>query len=117
MEITSGGTPGPRLDGELAVLDNNVYGLLRDLPDASRIAQLFAGSGWRARSSSFTAYEVEREWACLELQQLPDGVMFSGVVDPARVDELGGVLTGLGLRYTVELWDPAGTEMLRELVG
>ncbi len=115
MEIASGGTSWPRLTDELAVLDNNVYGSLLDAPKVRRLAETFVAAGWRARASSWTDIEVEREWVRIELQQLPDKVIFSGVVSPPRVEDLAAVFTGLNLRYSIELWNAEGTELLREL--
>lgn len=102
MDIPSGGTPGPRLAAEWARLDSNVYGSLVDPPPARTIAESFAGAGWRVRASSWTDFEVEREWVRIELRQLPDGVILSGVVDPSRVDELGTVLAAAGLACSIE---------------
>ncbi|WP_433688641.1 hypothetical protein ACQP0I_10535 [Micromonospora carbonacea] len=118
MEITSGGTPGPRLADHLAVLDNNVYGRLPAAPRAKVLAEMFVRAGWRARASSWTEYEVEHEWVRIELVEVsPDERLFSGVVDPARVDELGAVFAGLGLRYSIELWSDDRTSLPRELAG
>ncbi|TQJ19971.1 hypothetical protein FBZ33_0156 [Micromonospora sp. A202] len=118
MEITSGGTPGPRLADRLAVRGNNVYGRLPHAPRVKVLAEMFVRAGWRARASSWTEYEVEHEWVCIELvEPSPDERLFSGVVDPSRVDELGAVLAGLGLRYSIELWSDDGTSLLRELAG
>ncbi|WP_203907766.1 hypothetical protein [Rhizocola hellebori] len=115
MDITSGGTSGPRLVDQLAALDNNVYGSLYDCPPARQLAESFVAAGWRARASSWTDYEVECEWACIELQQLPGEVIFNGVVDPSRLDELAVVFAGLDVRYSIELWNAEGTDLIREL--
>lgn len=116
MEITSGGTPGPRLADRLAVLDNNVYGRLPRAPRVRVLAEMFVRAGWRARASSWTEYEVEHEWACIELvEPSPDERLFSGVVDPSRVDELGAVFADLGLSYSIELWSEDQASLLREL--
>ncbi|MCG5444112.1 hypothetical protein NIE79_002256 [Micromonospora sp. NIE79] len=118
MEITSGGTPGPRLADHLAVLGNNLYGRIPHAPRAKVLAEMFVRAGWRARASSWTEYEVEHEWVCIELvESSPDERLLSGVVDPSRVDELGAVLAGLGLRYSIELWSDDQTSPLRELAG
>jgi hypothetical protein len=118
MELNSGGTPGPRLADHLAVLDNNVYGRLARAPGAKAVAEIFVRAGWRARASSWTEYEVEHEWVCIELvEPSPDECLFSGVVDPSRVDELAAVLAAAGLRYSIELWSDDRTSILRELAG
>ncbi|MFG1658563.1 hypothetical protein ACGFIY_18755 [Micromonospora chersina] len=118
MEITSGGTPGPRLADHLAVLDNNVYGHLPHAPSVQVLAEMFVRAGWRARASSWTEYEVEHEWARIELvEPSPDERLFSGVVEPSRVDELGAVLADLGLHYSIELWSDDQARLLRELAG
>ncbi|WP_200209566.1 hypothetical protein [Micromonospora coerulea] len=116
MEITSGGTPGPRLADDLADLDNNVYGRLHHAPRVKVLAEMFVLAGWRARATSWTEYEVENEWVCIELVEAsPDERLFSGVVDPSRVDALGAILAGLGLRYSIELWSDDRATLLREL--
>ena len=118
MEIPSGGTPGPRLAGHLAGLDNNVYGSLPGAPAVRELAERFVAAGWRARASSWTTYEVEHEWARVELVETAAGErLVSGVVDPARLDELAAVLAGLGLRYSLELWAEDGAEPVRQLSG
>jgi hypothetical protein len=117
MEISSGGTPGPRLAGELAALGNNVYGEVPGSGSTRALAEMFVGVGWRVRASSWTDYEVESEWACIELQQLKNEVILSGVVEPSRLDDLAAVFAGLDLRLAVELWNADGTEMIREIRG
>ncbi|RKN22042.1 hypothetical protein D7147_04690 [Micromonospora musae] len=82
------------------------------------LAEMFVRAGWRARASLWTEYEVEQQWVCIELvERSPDERLFSGVVDPSPADELGAVLAGLGLRYSIELWSDDGTSLLRELTG
>ncbi|SNY40276.1 hypothetical protein [Paractinoplanes atraurantiacus] len=115
MEISSGGTAGPRLTDEVAVLDDNVYGSLPGTLSARSIAESLVGSGWRARASSWTAFEVEQEWIRIELQQQPEAVLFSGVVEPSRLDDPADTFARLGLSYSIELWNPEGTEPIREL--
>jgi hypothetical protein len=118
MEITSGGTPGPRLADHLTVLGDNVHGRLLQAPRAKAVAELLVRAGWRARASSWTEYEVEHEWVRLSLiEPSPDERLFNGVVDPARVAELGAVFAGLGLRYSIELWGDDPATLLRELAG
>jgi len=118
MEITSGGTAGPRLADQWASLDNNVYGSLPGAPPVERLAQDFAAAGWRARKSSWTDFQVEREWVRIELlQESPGEAIFSGVVDPARAEELAAALAGFGLRYSLEVWDEDRTELLHEIEG
>lgn len=116
MDITSGGTPGPRLADHLAALDNNVYGRLFQAPSAKVLAVLLVRAGWRARASSWTEYEVEHEWVRIKLvDSSPDERLFSGVVEPSRVDELGAVLAHLGVRYSIEIWGDNPTRLLRQL--
>lgn len=118
MRITSGGTSGPRLADHLAGLDNNVYGFLPQAPAVKVLAEMFVRAGWRARASSWIEYEVEHEWASIELaESSPDGRLFSGVVDPSRVEELAAVLASFGLRYEFELWSDDRTALIRKLAG
>jgi hypothetical protein len=46
MEITSGGTRGPRLAAELATRDDNVYGSLPDAPPVRQSAERLVAAGW-----------------------------------------------------------------------
>jgi hypothetical protein len=116
MEIPSGGTPGPRLADEWAI-DNNVYGRLPDAPPPRELAEAFVAAGWSARARSWTEYEVEREWVFLEFMAEPGEVLFAGVVDPARLDDLIAVFTGFGLRYSIELYDADRETLIAERRG
>jgi hypothetical protein len=44
-------------------------------------------------------------------------VIFSGVVDPSRLEDLGAALADLDQRYSIELWNTERTEVIRELSG
>lgn len=102
VEITSGGTPGPRLDEAFHGLDNNVHGRVFDI-SLDDLALLFARTGWRVRRSSWTDYEVEREWVELELELDSTGcVLFAGVIDPARVGDLAAAFAEFGLECAIE---------------
>ncbi len=116
MDITSGGTPGPRLADHLADLDNNVYGHVPRAPTTKALAELFVQAGWSARKSSWTTYEVEHEWARIDLfDSSPTDRTFSGVIDPPRLQDLATALEALGLRYSIELWSPDRTTLLQQL--
>jgi hypothetical protein len=116
MEINSSGASGPRIAERLAYLDNNVYGSLPGAPGVKQLAESFVGAGWRARSSSWSQYEVEQDWARLELSQPSlDEALVAGVVDPSRLDDLAALLAGMGLRYSLELWDEEHTTVVREV--
>jgi hypothetical protein len=92
-----------------------VYGSLPDAPSVRHLVETFVASGWRARARSWTEFEVEREWVRIELQQVPDKVIFSGVVEPSRLADLGAAFAHLDLKYSIELWNAEGTELVREL--
>jgi hypothetical protein len=115
MEITSGGTAGPRLASAFDARDNNVYGSVYGETSPETLARTFLSHGWRARKSSWTGFEVEPEWACVELFQHEGRLMFAGFVDPARVDELAQILQRFGLHGSIELWNDDRAELLREL--
>ncbi|MFJ9825652.1 hypothetical protein ACIRSU_14955 [Streptomyces sp. NPDC101160] len=97
---------GQRLDASWTDADNNVCGVLHGCRDASAAAACFVRAGWCSRSSSWDGYEVETSWCQVELDPVdgPD-VLLSGVVDPARFDELGKLLAAFGLAYALELSD------------
>ncbi|MEV4949581.1 hypothetical protein [Streptomyces sp. NPDC053755] len=112
---TTGGRP--KLDRQWAETDNNVYGVLHGCRDASAVAARFAGAGWRARSSSWHAYELETTWCLLEIDPVdgPD-VLLSGVVDPVRLDDLGRLLGSMGFTCELELSHENDT-LVREIRG
>jgi hypothetical protein len=114
VEITSGGTPGPELADEWRDLDNNVYGTLPG-ERPYHVAEQLVNAGWRARASTWTDYEVEREWVGLELAEREGDVLLSGVVDPARLADLAAVFENMGVRYELELWNAERTEIIRQL--
>ena len=72
-------------------------------------------AGWRARASTWTDYEVEREWVGLELAEREGDVLLSGVVDPSRLADLAAVFENMGVRYELELWNAERTEIIRQL--
>ncbi|WP_317448095.1 hypothetical protein [Streptomyces collinus] len=112
MDFTSGGTDGPRLDAAAVAqleLGNNVWGSLTGTASAQSAAELFFRAGWRVRRSSWTEFQVENECAELELTPL-EPVVFSGFVDPDRINALLGALRGMGLSFSVEFEDPEGRE-------
>ncbi|MFE7788697.1 hypothetical protein [Streptomyces sp. NPDC057460] len=112
MDFTSGGTDEPRLDAAaMAQLDlgNNVWGSLTGTVSAQSAAELFSRAGWRVRRSSRTEFQVENECAELELAPL-EPVVFSGFVDPNRITDLLGALSGMGLPFSVEFEDLEGRE-------
>ncbi|MBY8870630.1 hypothetical protein K7640_02090 [Micromonospora sp. PLK6-60] len=118
MEITSGGTPGPRLAGHLWEMDNNLYGRLPERSNARSTAEVFVRAGWRAVATSWTECRIEHEWAEFDLlQPAAGGLLLSGVVEPSRLDDLGAVLAGLGWRFELELWSDDGPTLLREIAG
>lgn len=106
---------GRELAPEWVEAGNNACGVLRGCRDASEVAQHFVRAGWRSRSSSWHGYEVETSWCQLEIDPIdgPD-ILLNGVVDPQRFDELGGVLQGLGLSYSLELYEGDET-LVREI--
>lgn len=103
MEITSGGTEGPRLDSVLASRDTNVYGLVLGDHSPEELARTFARAGWRARKSSRDEYEVEHTWAQLRFFSDGDGAaVFAGTVEPADLTRLTGTFTSLGLSVRID---------------
>ncbi|MGW7429865.1 hypothetical protein ACWGIN_09945 [Streptomyces sp. NPDC054861] len=108
---------GPRLDALWTEVDNNLCGVLHGCSDASAVAACFVRVGWRSRSSSWDGYEVETSWCQVEIDPV-DGsdVLLSGVVDPARLDELGRILAAFELACTLELSDESHTSV-REIRG
>ncbi|MFE2009397.1 hypothetical protein [Streptomyces sp. NPDC059491] len=108
---------GPTLDRQWIELETNVCGVLHGCRDASAVAARFTGAGWRSRSSSWHGYELETSWCRLEIDPIdgPD-VPLNGVVAPARLDDLGRLLSFFGLPYELELSDENNT-LVREIRG
>lgn len=105
------------MDPQWHEVTNNVCGVVQDCRDAYTVANAFVGDGWSRRSSSWYGWEVETSWGQIELDSL-DGreVLLNGVADPARFDELAGILSAFGVRFTLELYNDAG-DLLREMRG
>ncbi|SEC49270.1 hypothetical protein SAMN05428939_2511 [Streptomyces sp. TLI_105] len=108
---------GLTLDRQWIELGNNVCGVLRGCRDASAVAARFVGAGWSSRSSSWHGYELETSWCQMEIDPIdgPD-VLLSGVVDPARLGDLGRLLGCFGLPYELELSDE-NNALVREIRG
>ena len=97
MEFTSGRTPGPRLADHLAALANNVHGALLDAPELHVLAERFVRTGWWARTSSWTGFEVGCAWATIELFVHSGETLFAGIVDPQQFSVLERVFHELGV--------------------
>ncbi|GGS65424.1 hypothetical protein GCM10010222_02120 [Streptomyces tanashiensis] len=97
---------GLTLDRQWIDLGHNVCGVLRGCRTASAVAARFVRAGWSSRSSSWHGYELETSWCQVEIDPI-DGsdVLLNGVVDPARLDDLGRLLGFFGLPYEFELSD------------
>ena len=108
---------GRKLDPEWIEAGNNISGSLRGCRDASSVAERFVRAGWRSRSSSWYAYELETSWCQVEIEPIDaSDLLLNGVVDPRRFDELADLLTRFGLRYGLEL-SAADGGMVREVRG
>jgi hypothetical protein len=106
---------GPRLDPVLLEIANNVCGLMRSGPHASSMAERLVQAGWRSKSTSWHAYELETTWCQFEIEPTTDdAVLLNGVVDPARFDDLAALLTRLRLPFDLELYDEEGA-LTREI--
>ncbi|MFE1230462.1 hypothetical protein [Streptomyces sp. NPDC059442] len=92
-------------------------GVLHDYRDAPAVAARFVGAGWSARSLSWYGYEVETSWGQVEIHPIDGpGILLNGVVDPARLDELGRLLSSFGHPYELELSDENNVTV-REIRG
>lgn len=106
VEITTGGTDGPRARDALLARSNNLYAELFDESDSHKVAQSFAAAGWRARDAG-GAYEVEHTWALLLIKPASP-ILLSGILEPACVDDLISVIHRLGYRTRLELYGDDG---------
>ncbi|MFJ4548748.1 hypothetical protein ACIP4X_05900 [Streptomyces sp. NPDC088817] len=96
--------------------DNNLCGVLRGRRTPA-VAEHSVGAGWKSRSSSWDAYEVETRWCSVELDpwEGPD-TLLNGVIDPDKLDALATLLSRFGLSFELELYDESGG-LLREIAG
>ncbi|MFR9796037.1 hypothetical protein ACL02U_09050 [Streptomyces sp. MS06] len=107
---------GPEPAPELQDADNNLCGHLRGL-GVSALAELFVRAGWRSRSSSWDAYEVETARCRIELDPVAgDGILLNGVIAPDRLDALAMLISRFGAGVTLELYDEDGTLHRRVVV-
>lgn len=105
------------LDPQWTDVGNNVCGVVQGCRDAYTTASAFVRAGWSRRSSSWHGWEVETTWGQLELNPLGGReVLLNGVVDPGRFDDLAGLLSAFGLRFTLELNDESDA-LVREIRG
>ncbi len=106
---------GPSLDPVWLEINNNVCGLLSSGPGASAVAERLVQAGWRSRSSSWHAYELETNWCQFEVEPTTSSAtLLNGVVDPHRFDDLAALLTRLRLPFALELYEEDGT-LTREI--
>jgi hypothetical protein len=106
---------GQRLETQWDDVNNNVCGVVQDCRDAAPVAATFVRAGWSSRSSSWYGYEVEASWGQIELDPMETReVLLNGVIDPERLDDLAGLLSRFGLRFTLELYDDSGA-LVREI--
>ncbi|WP_067502973.1 hypothetical protein [Actinoplanes sp. TFC3] len=99
------------MTGELAALDNNVYGFLHNVADPQPLAHAFVRLGWSARWSAEDEYEVECSWCRLNLWNSGGMAKFAGVVEPASVNRLAETLGSLGVDHEIELYDVEGVKI------
>ncbi|MEM9276788.1 MAG: hypothetical protein AAGA80_28195 [Cyanobacteria bacterium P01_F01_bin.143] len=106
MEFTSGGTEGFRLDEERYNIPdgNNMYGVVNDTISKKQIATKFHELGWSVRKSSWTDFEIECQWAELHIEG-ENEILFNGILDETKFEELGDLMVKLGFKYSIELYD------------
>ncbi|WP_123967454.1 hypothetical protein [Streptomyces sp. TLI_185] len=97
---------GPKLDQEWTEADNNVCGIVRGCRDASCVAERFVRAGWRARSSSWDAYEVEASWCNVEIEPAEGSDVLI---------EQWAVLRRLISRHIRAVWEEACPELARTI--
>ncbi|MGX1673835.1 hypothetical protein [Streptomyces sp. NPDC055400] len=106
---------GQSLNPQWLDVNNNVCGVVQGCRDAAPVAAAFVRTGWSSRSSSWHGYEVEASWGQIELDPIEAReVLLNGVIDPQRLDDLAGLLSRFGLRFTLELSDDSGA-LVREI--
>ncbi|MEU8521816.1 hypothetical protein [Streptomyces sp. NBC_01216] len=90
---------GPDLAPEWQEADNNLCGVLRGRFGTSAVAECFVRAGWKSRSSSWDAYEVETSWCRVDLDPV-DGsdTLLNGVTDPDEFDALAALAVRAELR-------------------
>jgi hypothetical protein len=114
MAITSGGGGRERLAEHLAVMDNNVYGLLYGgTVDPVELAERLVPAGWSARKASWDEYELTNEWCSFVLGKPGGQLKLAGVVAPDRLDDLAATWTSISIGCDLELYD--GDLLVREL--
>ena len=116
MEFTSGGTNGSKLDEERYNIpgENNMYGVILGTNSKIEIATKFHEIGWSVRKSSWTDFEIESEWAELHIEG-ENEILFNGMLDESKFEELQNLLEKFGLKYSLELYD--GEQELKRAIS
>lgn len=95
-------TETPRLRDDLLALQNNVYGEVAGTGDTEEVASAFERLGWSTRRCADREYEIEHTWASFVV--VPTAPLtYSGVVDPARAQDLLDAFRTAGYLATAEL--------------
>ena len=105
MEFTSNGTKGSKLNEESYNIpdETNFYGTLIGTSKLN-IATQFHGIGWSVRRCSWTDYEVECEWGELTIEG-KNQTLLNGTIDEEMFEQLAKILNGMGLKFSLELYD------------
>ena len=106
MKFTSGGTRGLQLDEERYNIPdgNNMYGKIKGTVSKEQIATKFHELGWSVRKSSWTDFEIESQWAELNIEGDKE-ILFNGIMDETKFEELEGLLIKLGFEFSLELYN------------
>ncbi|MGW5636781.1 hypothetical protein [Streptomyces sp. NPDC003832] len=106
MSTPTGDDTDRPLDPTLAVMANNICGILHGVIDPSLVASRLGAYGWRTRSSSWYAYEAETAWCRIEIDPAgADTTLLNGVIAPHRLNDLAALFTRLGWHHSLELSD------------
>lgn len=114
MEVTSGGGGRSRLDPSLALLENNLYGLLYGARQPETLAPLLVANGWSARKAAWDEFGMTKEWCSFLLVSSGLLVKISGVVEPENLDRLAAAFGAFGLGSELEVY--SGEELVRQAV-
>ena len=83
---------------------NSLYGLIFDKISKQSVAKKFKEVGWNVRKSGFYSYEINSDWAELNIDG-ENEILLNGEIDLEHFEELEKLIISFDFKYSLELYD------------